>query len=362
MNGGRRALAAVVVAALLIGGAVAVRRGVFDRDSTDPGRTASVLRLACSEELASTCRTLEEDGSVEVEIAPAGEIAQALTDAPDNKPPWDGWLAVAPWPEGVREARLRDGLTPLLGSTNKPIARSPLVIALRKDRSAVLESGCGASGISWRCIGEQAGRKWSDLGGPPEWGAVRPAHAEPVLDGIGRLVVGQAAGHFLASPDVDVAQVTRIDWEGSDSFGAWFDQLENAVPSDAFGVGATSPFRRWLLTGLLASDAVAGLEAEVVPGLAAADSTLAARTRVMYPRPLATADVVFVPVGARGDDLTEFATGSVVQRSLAANGWRVDGQVSADGISDSPRLPKSNGLPSAGVLEALAGLWGKVVR
>ena len=360
MNG-RRALA-VLVAVLLIGGAVAVRRWVIDGESGGPDQVSTPLRLVCSAELAPTCRTLQADGSVEVEVAPAGDIAQALADAPEGKPPWDGWLGVAPWPEGVREARVRDGRTPMLGPTGAPVARSPIVIALRKDRSEVLEDTCGADGITWRCIGEQAGRAWLDLGGLAEWGVLRPAHAEPVQDGIGRLVVGQAAGHFLATPELRVEAVARIDWEGSDAFGAWFGRLENAVPSDAFGSGAMTPFRRWIVTGLLASDAVAGLEAEVVPRLAAADSSLRSRTRVVYPTPLSTADVVFVPVGARGADLEEFATSSVARQSLATNGWRVQGQPSADGIPKSPRLPDANGLPAAGVLEALAGLWEEIVR
>lgn len=358
---GRRAVA-VMVAALLIGGAVAVRRWVIDGESNRGDQVGSTLRLACSAELAATCRTLQDEDGVVVEIAPAGEIARALTEAPAGDPPWDGWLAVAPWPEGVRDARVRNGLPGLLGVTSTPVGRSPLVIALRKDRAEVLEGACGADGITWRCIGEQAGRAWSDLGGLAEWGVLRPAHAEPVQDGIGRLVVGQAVGHFLATPELRVGAVARIDWEGSDAFGAWFGRLENAVPSDAFGSGATTPFRRWIVTGLVASDAVAGLEAEVVPGLAAAASSLRSRTRVVYPMPLSTADVVFVPVGARGADLEEFGTSSVARQSLAINGWRVQGQPSADGIPKSPRLPDTNGLPAAGVLEALAGLWGEIVR
>ena len=77
---------------------------------------------------------------------------------------------------------------------------------------------------------------------------------------------------------------------------------------------------------------------------------------VLYPRPVATADVVLTPVaGGRNpsgleDDLRD---------ALADHGYRVDGSTAPAG---APALGDTDGLPSAGALYAIRGLWAGVVR
>src|SRR5262245_37927756 len=81
------------------------------------------------------------------------------------------------------------------------------------------------------------------------------------------------------------------------------------------------------------------------------------RVRVIYPAPMATADVVLAPVAGRGgsERLTEILQSDEAAQILAAAGWRVPGTEPIPGVGDEP-LPDGNGLPRPGVLQALRDL------
>jgi hypothetical protein len=244
------------------------------------------------------------------------------------------------------QRRERNTFAPATGEPSDPIARSPLVIGMLRDRAAALDVACGSE-ITWKCIGDVAGRPWPDAGGEPAWGQVKPAHANPETIGEGLLVIGQAATNFY-----DGRTDLSIDDYASDEFLAWFSRLEDAV--------RPVPFEQIFTPGIV--DMVGTFESVAGPELAAATRDSRERVRLLYPAPVATADVVYVPaLDADGaDDLGELVAGDDGRAALARDGWRVDDEPRATGVPATPPLPARENLPDAGSLQALLETWREV--
>jgi len=342
---------AIVIALAMIGGAWAIRSLVIDDDDSESdapnGDNDGATTIVCIPELEDECRSV--DPGFDVVIEPAGVTAARLSTLADTEDPEiDGWVTYAPWADLVRDARSRAGLDELV-LDDDVLARTPLAIAARLDRAEVLRAACDGE-VTWRCIGDVAGKAWSDIDGGATWGAVRPAHGDPTQSAIGLLTLGQAVGSYLETPDIPADSVSRLDWETSDEFPGWFQQLERAIPDDAFS--DADPFQRWLQTRPVGAryDLVATTQAEGQPALASAAPDVRDAATLLYPAPVATADVVFAPVGK--DD--PFAA-ETLWPALAATGYRRD-------AGGDPPLPDSDNLPSAGALAALQNLWDEVAR
>jgi hypothetical protein len=350
----RSRLLAVVIAVALIGVSFAVRALVIDGDddaSGGGGRDGASLRVACIDELADVCAQL---GGV-VTVEGAGDTANRLIGARSAADAAvDAWITVAPWAQIVRDRRVTAGDETLLDADIGPVARSPLVLVARRDRADVLADVCGGE-VTWTCVGDRAGTEWSDFGGDALWGRVRPAHADPETSADGLLALGQAVGDFVATPEIAADAVSRGDWENKEEFAGWFQRLERSIPADAFAPGR-DPFARWLQTRGTAFDVVATTEANALPALAAAATDVREASTVLYPAAVATADIVLVPV-AGGRDPSSIE--DELRDALAAAGYRVDGEAPPAG---APALPDTDGLPSAGALDALRGLWAGVMR
>ncbi len=350
----RGRIVAVVIAIAMVGGALAIRALVFDDDDSggsSGGGSTETLRVACAAELADVCAELD----AEVTVANAGDTAAALIAATGRgDTDIDAWVTVAPWAQIVRDQRTAAGSEPVLDDDIGPVARSPLVFVARKDRADVLAGACGGA-VTWTCVGNRAGTPWSSFGGQETWGRVRPAHAEPVTSAIGLLAVGQAVGDFVATDEIPVDRVTPIDWQSNDAFAGWFQQLERSIPADAF-VPGREPFDTWLQTRGTAYDLVMTTEADADSLLADATGAVRDSSTVLYPQPVATADVVLTPV-AGGRDPSDLEPD--LRDALADRGYRVEG---ADAPAGAPALGPTDGLPSAGALDALRGLWAGVVR
>jgi hypothetical protein len=295
------------------------------------------------------CGELDAD----VTVAPAGATATTLIAAAPGEPGIDAWITVAPWAQITRDERTRAGGEPLLEEEIGPVGRSPIVFVGRRDRIDVLEDVCGGE-VTWTCLGDQAGKVWADIGGGETWGSVRPAHAEPETSAIGLLATGQAVGDFVATDAIPVDEVARADWENNDAFAGWFQRLEASIPTEAFAPGR-NPFDTWLRTRGRASDVVATIEADAVPRLQGAAEQVREAASVLYPRPVATADVVLVPVT---DGRNPAGLEAQLRDVLADAGFRVDG----GGPDGAPDLGDTDGLPSAGALFAIQQLWAGVVR
>ncbi len=219
---------ALMLAAALIVIAVVVRNRLDDNSSSGSNSdTSAAATVVCVTELDAVCRALDQRHTdLTVRIEDEATTQQTLVSAsfdPSN-PPFDAWVTLQPFPEMVAEQRSRALLPVALGDTSQPLARSPLVIAAWNDRRAALETAC-PGGITWKCIGDQAGRPWADVGGSAAWGSVKPSHSVPDVTASGLLVLAQASGSYFGRSDF-----ARNDFDGDPGFGQWFEQLERSIP------------------------------------------------------------------------------------------------------------------------------------
>lgn len=340
-------LLAFVAAVAMVAGALVVRDRIDGGDDGGGGGRGRALRLVCSTELASTCESLAaRTEGLQTEVEPAGTTAARLSS--DTAAHVDGWLVPMPWPEIVRSARQRGGLAETV-RVGPVLARSPVVLAVWPDRQEALRRHCPGGQIGWRCVGDAAGQPWPAVGGQAGWGMVKPGHGDPTLDGSGLVVLGGAATGFFAS-----AAFSRADIEDNDGFRSWLTRLERAVRS--FRQSTGTPLRDMLVKGPAAFDVVGTTEAEARPLLATA-----ARSDppvLLYPAPMATADVVLASLPGDGARRLADTLGSAAARqALGAAGWRVAG---SDAGTTSPPLPRQSGLPASGVMEALTQAWREV--
>jgi hypothetical protein len=209
------------------------------------------------------------------------------------------------------------------------------------DRIAVLRSHCQSQVIGWKCVGDAAATPggWAAIGGRPEWGPVKPGHADPVNDD-GLLVLGQGAAEWFGRSDL-----SSIDLD-DEAFSRWFSGLERAVPPSG-----SSPLNLMLITGPAAYDAVGTTEAEAFPLLAR--SPRRNSLTLLYPSPMVTADIVLATPGASATDsstraLRSVVTGASGRQAFTDGGWKV------------PGAPGPGALPSPGFLDALANRWHSV--
>ncbi|MCA1691822.1 MAG: substrate-binding domain-containing protein [Actinobacteria bacterium] len=237
----------------------------------------------------------------------------------------------------------------LFDRTRKPLARSPLVLVVWKERGAALSARCGGP-VNWKCLGDAAAAgPWTASGGRPEWGPVKPGYGDPETDGVGLLVLGQAVAGYFGRSDLSTADLD------DDAFARWFGALGDAVPPSG-----TSPLDLMLSLGPAAYDATGTTEAEAGPLLE--DSPGRAPLDLLYPSPMVTADVSLATTGTGPSPalLGRLTGGEAGRRALAGGGWRVPEERNIEGVPDSPPLPPTTGLPPAGLLDNLRGRWREV--
>lgn len=349
-------LLALVAAVVMVGGAILVRDWLDDRDDSSsagdpPAASDGELHLLCDPSLATVCRELDEarrDVTIDVTDSATAMSRFTAADFSATDDPVDGWLVPAPFPTMVDESRQRAGQSPIFAEVGAPLARSPLVITMWNERADALAPNCTADQVGWRCIGDRAGAAWGDLGGSPTWGRLKPGFESPDTSATGLLVVGQASAAFFDTPGF-----ASNDFD-QDGFRGWLRNLEDSVPG--FPATASTPLDQMLAAGPAAYDLVGTTEAEAGP--AVASSRDRDRLRIIYPAPMATADVLFAPI-ARADGavrLREIVSGETMADLLAAAGWRVDGASLAAGLDPDIDLPADDGLPRPGVLQALRDL------
>jgi hypothetical protein len=318
----------------MIAGSLVVRARVDERSA---GKR-TVVRLTCVTELEGVCRALvaSRDVRVTVAVEPAATTADRLTTA--RVADIDGWLVTPPWPAAVDEARQRAGLAKLFAPAGEPVARSPLVLVVQKSREEVLRASCGGE-IGWKCVGSAAPKRWSDIGGSNAWGLVKPWHPDPRQEAVGLLVAGQATAAFLGRTDV-----STIDLDDG-AYLDWLSGLELAVRRTRGSVTD-------MLTAPAQVDVVGTTEADAGPQIVSAGVPV--KPVVLYPRPVATADLLLAPVaGSRVTGSLRRLVGGEGRRALAKAGWRVTGESLGPGVPASVRLSPDSGLPPPGLLVAL---------
>jgi hypothetical protein len=337
----RRLLAVLVAVGLVLAAAEARSRFV---DGEAPTVANDDLRVACVRELAPVCDTVATATPPVVEDA-----ATTVERFAERDPGVDVWLTLAPWPELTAAGRAQSGMPEIAATSSRALARSPALIVARRDRLRALEPTCEGRRLTWRCVGDAAGRSWADLDGDPTWGRVKVGLDSPERSAEGLLSLSQATSDFFDGEEWTSRSL------GSTDYFSWLSGLGAAVEQAA----GQTPLERMLLTGGADYEFAGALEATAVPLLRSAPQR-AAQLAVRGVEPVVTADVVVVGYGEAGTPAVE-AVAAQVEGALADAGWRVAG---TPPLSESriPSLPEDNGLPSAAALEALRQLWIEVAR
>lgn len=342
-----RRLLALVVAVALVAAAVWIR----DRRVV-PGvaATSDDVRVVCVTELADVCAALESPAEVEDATGTVERLATAGSDV-------DVWVTVTPWPALAAQAATASGPTTEPAASSAVLARSPVVLAARRDRVAALASACGGS-VTWPCLGTQAGAAWTDSGGQARWGRVKVGMQAPADTIGGSLALAQAAGAFF---DGAVPTTRLLD---DPSWFAWVSTFADAAAP------AVDPLERMLLTGAADVEFTPVLEVAASARLRAA-AARAGDIELRALDPVVTADVVVVGYGADAQAAVDRVTADLEQRLVAA-GWR-DPEATG-GASELPGLTlppcpdatadgcPDNGVPSGATMQRLQQTWSEVTR
>jgi len=306
----RRVLAAIGAVAIVL--VAFVVRSLLD-DSGDPSgpRGDDEVVLACSPELADACRQIP---GVRVRSEPAATTSAAIVagDAEDI----DGWVTTDVWYEltAARAGRA-------LGSAER-VATSPVVLAVVPARLEALERHCTGKPL-WYCVGDDAGRQWTDLGGEAGWGPLQigmpSADSAVGLSVLAAGTIGYFDGTDFAANDFDP------------DFDSWLSRL-----TDASAAGDSDPMGTMLRQAGRYSAA----------GTTLAPVTTSAREVAhLEPAPPVSATVVLVDLPGR----TPLPSAQGLRDVLVARSWQA-----ADGEPEPLLIP--------GVAGALHGRWRQATR
>lgn len=320
-------LIAVIIAAALILGAVAIRRTLTSGEPSadEPSaHSARVTRLLCAAELSKICSAISGPLEAEVTVEAPGQTVRRL--AVGNALDADVWLTTHPWTEITSTTR------PDAGSTT-PIQRySRLAVGGIAERVAALTSSCGSS-LTWKCIASASGKAWgtAGLGGQPTWGTFELGVRRQDSTA-GLLAACALANEWFRGPNYSAA-----DLDDTDEFRTALARLgaESGHSDDPATQMISQP-------GSFSAVADLNLETTI------ADA--AQRDRYSTVDDVATMSVQLAAYTPSESELTEASRSQLVQLATQAatdQGWRTG-------------APVALGTPRGAILERLATLWNEV--
>lgn len=314
----QRALAVLGAVAMVI--AAIVVRAAMD-DGAGPGNASGgggdgALEIICAADLKPACDGIE---GAQITYQQAGATATLIEHQSPELAGVDGWVTSSAWAE-VLASRAPGRLGPpvLLGTTR-------VVVGVDPDRTEAVRALC-AGGALWRCLGDNAGRQWGELGsgGSPDWHALKSGlPAADSATGLG--VLASVASGFFGSADFASNDFDPQGFEG------WLAAL--AEPS---GGGEEDPTR------ILAT--VQGKYTAVGDVAASASRR---EISVLEPTPAISVAAVMVALPG-GDDLPDPAP---IRDGLISLGWVAR---TSDSLAPATLKP--------GVMAALHTLWTEVTR
>ena len=323
---------AIVLAAVLIAGALLLRRALDDEGDDGAGSGGDgPTTVVCIPELEFACRALAAaDDGVQLSIEDAGVTYERVAAEPDSAP--DAWVTLHPWPGmATRAATLGGGDDPFPSTV--AVAHGPFAAVGRTARWNSMAEHCGE--VTWRCIGEVAGQPWSSIGGDDAWGVIKPSHADAARSASGLLSFAVIVADYWGSTDF-----TGADLENDDAFLSWLGRLEASIPT--YGDAANTP-----LDILLAQPRI-----DIVQTTAAEVTEKAGTQRDQLETGGPTEPVAEVVVtGAEADAVGR----QLLSLGTALDPWTYD-------PNGQPAQPSGTGLPSADVMIALRDLWQGVAR
>lgn len=327
-----RLTAALAVVSLLLAGLFLVS----DRDH--PAPPPPTVTIACSPTLAALCGDLVPalgSGSQSL-LADEATMAARLERSGGAGAPADVWLATAPWPGLVEEARASSGASPVVPIVSLPVASSPLVAVGRPDLTAAVETACGGT-MGWDCLADLVGRRWSQLG-IHRPGRLRVAIADPDTSAVGVLTVARLVGSRTPA-----------------GFGFDAPALEAPAPQRT---------ARRLTLGVVpvigpSTVTSAGGQGDVLVLTTEADAALHAprgHSRIVHLPALTSVQLVLA--GADREQVLgvqRVIVGAEGRRVLRTHAWRGVGVGSP--LPDAPAMPVIQEIPTAPGVDAVQRLW-----
>jgi hypothetical protein len=350
------AAAAMVLAAVLVRGAMDSDEGSGGNTTNGSGRQGD-LALLCGPELLAACNAIAEaTEGISIDVQPEQETADLLASGELELGENRVWLAAGDWPAIATQGGAN---LPVLASS-EVLARSPAVIVGRTERIDAARSKCAP--VDWGCLGDFAGSPWTDLGGNATWGDVKVGLPD-VAAASGMVTVNQAVASRVGSSQFatnDLAEPTVTGW------------FEHLARESGKGSSSLEPLAE--LIQVQGSLSMAGaLEADAVRELRSAAS--AGSFTVIAPEPLATADVrLWAPNQQAVDDAIDELGAERLTAALSDTGWRIpQGPVDASPPAEAANIdadmdsldtalpdtdpPSGSGLPSPGTIFTVNTRW-----
>ena len=210
-------------------------------------------------------------------------------------------------------------------------ARSPIAIAVWAEKAPRLEQACGA--IDPSCLVGEAGTRWEELGGSPDWGTVRLG---------------------LADPENGIAELEAWKLIADQEPAPGFSQFVPLTSADGGNL------LRDLILFSSRADAVVSSEVAIASQLANARAR-AGRLEVFYPEPTPYLPVAALGEGRAANTFVESLSGPEIQDLLGSLGLRPLSGDPTDLLEDLGQPGTESTGTSAAERPALVASWDTLI-
>jgi ABC-type Fe3+ transport system substrate-binding protein len=260
----------------------------------------------------------------------------------------------------------------------EPLVVSPLVMIVWEDRARVLAAAAKGDPADWRAVHAVATspKGWLGIGGPAEWGYVKPGHTAPNASNSGlQTIVLMAYGYHRKQSGLKPADIL------DEGFQKWLAEVESAV--GRFGTSSGTYMKDMVLYGPSKYDFIWNYESVAIGDMAAAQGRWGNLT-IHYPNPTLWSNHPFAVL--KGDwvsaeqrtaakELRDFLLSQEIQQSALGFGFR-PANPDVKVLSSDPSNPwnrlKAHGIradvppvaeaPSGDVARLLLETWRRVVE
>lgn len=320
----KRASMAVGLVGLLalITAAFAVRASRHHQIAAPPVLTRTVL--LCTTDLRAVCSDLTS-ATLDVHIESPAVTIGRLRDGETLGA--DAWLAARPWIDLAQLEVAAAGRAGPFGAATDTLARTPLVVIVRRDRRSVIEGAC-AGRIDWLCLTGRVGQPWAAIDGPPTWGSVTLG-----LDQTDEATSGLLA---LAQMTATFTRRTAFDTRDLETVQSSLSTLASRLPASTHGDA---------LAAMLERDGSFDMAVTLEAGtrIAIASPRASGQLDLIEVNPAIAADAVLVAGAGSLATLDQEA----VRKALIGRGWHFPDKA-------------ASGVPDGATLRALLRLWQSV--